>query len=295
MAPYVKPLVDCPPGKDLATKIAHALLGWLNMYQCGYLHGGISIGSVLALEHSEERIAFQLTDVFKSSLQGVTMQMLNEKLAHLGLDQSKETLIPDAASWATKLEQLLEMHDIGTTCEAVIIGGDTAKNWQALFGVWGKEKEVSSRERSGTELFMSANILSSDLTDYIQSPIDDIESFVWVTLYAILKNDEPRSSKERKAANFLERGDRGEALNQYFYDYEKVMNDLVKEWSPAVLELGRLYAMLIMAFSKISEKNGWQDEKEEARYWEVAWHGYALQGVCQSLEFILKYINPPTI
>lgn len=123
-------------------------LGWLNVYQHGFLHRDISIGNVLAFDNAEERNPFELTDAFRSSLGGVTMQMLNDKLADLGLDQSDAVLIPDAPSWATRLEQLLETHNIRTTCAAFVIDGDMAKDWKGLFADWGKEKEVSSRERS---------------------------------------------------------------------------------------------------------------------------------------------------
>lgn len=47
-------------------------------------------------------------------------------------------------------EKLLEKYNIGATCVAVIGESDTAKNWNALFRAWDKEKEkeVTRRERS---------------------------------------------------------------------------------------------------------------------------------------------------
>lgn len=117
------------------------------MYQHGLLHRDVSIGNVLAFEEPEQREAFKLCADFKASFGGVTMQMLNDKLGQLDLDQSEDILIPDAASWATELEQLLAVHKIGTTCKAFIIDEDLAKNWKALFRSWGEEKEAIIRER----------------------------------------------------------------------------------------------------------------------------------------------------
>lgn len=145
------------------------------MYQHGLLHRDISIGNILALEKPEERERFQLTANFKASLAGVNMQMLNDKLKELGLVQSKYVLIPDAASWAIKLEELLASHNVDTTCVAFIIDGDMAKNWKSLFSNWRKEKEVSRRERSVSVCQPST---SPQVTDVLRE-----RSCLWQTIY----------------------------------------------------------------------------------------------------------------
>lgn len=131
-------------------------LGWLNVYQDGFLHRDVSIGNVLASKEKEQREAFRLTDEFKASLGEVTMPMLNDKLEQLGLEQTELILIPDAASWATKLEQLLVSHNIDTTCMAFITDGDLAKDWKRLFENWRKEKELMGRDRCvSSEAYLS--------------------------------------------------------------------------------------------------------------------------------------------
>lgn len=76
------------------------------------------------------------------------MQLLNDKLKQLVLKQIDLMLIPDAASWATELEQLLVSHGIGTSCMALIIDGDLAKDRKSLFQTWREGKESTGRERS---------------------------------------------------------------------------------------------------------------------------------------------------
>lgn len=251
-----------------------------------------------------------MTADFKASLGGVTMQMLNDKLEQLGLKRTNLVLIPDAASWATKLEELLAAHNVDTTCVAFIIDGDMAKNWKTLFSNWRKEKEVSRRERSvsvyqsstspqvtdfpqGTELFMADNLLSDELKDYIQSPADDIESFFWVTLYAILRNVDC-VQQDRDLGDKFELGFRSEALISYnkrvLYP-EPVMNLLMRKWHQKIMDFGGMYLGFAQVCSAISGEKGWLSEEEEAKYWEAAWHGYALQGVCESLECIFAYID----
>lgn len=57
-------------------------------------------------------------------------------------------LIPDSASWATKLEELPVSHNVGASCMLFIIGGDLAKDWKSLFQTWREGKESTGRERS---------------------------------------------------------------------------------------------------------------------------------------------------
>lgn len=140
---------------------------------------------------------------------------------------------------------------------------------------------------------MADNLLSDELKDYIQSPADDIESFFWVTLYAILRNVETRSVQDRHLGDKFELGFRSEALASYGKRVwpEPVMNLLIRDWHREVWEISAMYQCFVRVCSAISAQGGWLSEEEEVRYWEVAWHGYALQGVCQSLELILAYVD----
>lgn len=72
------------------------------------------------------------------------------------------------------------------------------------------------------------------------------------------------------------------------------MNLLIRDWHRKIWEISAMYQDFVRVCSAISAQGGWLSEEEEVRYWEVAWHGYALQGVCQSLGLILAYIDGST-
>lgn len=142
---------------------------------------------------------------------------------------------------------------------------------------------------------MSRNLLFNLLQPhYIQSPADDIQSFFWVALYAILNNNTVgHSAIERRAAEELELDNRREAL-ELFLDQngpDRPLHKLFRDWREKVYDLGRMYSFLVDALTSIDAEKGWTNAEEEAQYWEAAWHGYALQGVCESLELIFEYID----
>lgn len=138
---------------------------------------------------------------------------------------------------------------------------------------------------------MSGNLVDRTNNEYIQSPIDDIESFIWVTLFAKLNNTIIYPSpKEKMWAEDFESDKREETLRNFSSGglFQAGMNLLMRKWRIVISDLAADYSALVEAFSMISgKKNGWENEEEEAKFWKVAWHGYALQGVCQSLELIL--------
>lgn len=141
---------------------------------------------------------------------------------------------------------------------------------------------------------MSGNLVDRTNNEYIQSPIDDIESFIWVTLFAKLNNSIiAPSPKEKMWAEDFESDKREETLRNFGSGglFQAGMNPLLEKWSSVLRRLSGEYNNLVDALSMIGAKKGWKNEREEAKYWEAAWHGYALQGVCESLELILKYID----
>lgn len=144
---------------------------------------------------------------------------------------------------------------------------------------------------------MSNNLINEGpgRVDYIQSPVDDIESFVWVTLYAKLySNVVPPSPMERIWAEDIESDKRNReyVMNRFGSQCVQAgMNILMRKWRLAVSDLTADYSALVDALTSISAVKGWKNAEEEAQYWEVAWHGYALQGVYQTLELLLPYMN----
>lgn len=145
---------------------------------------------------------------------------------------------------------------------------------------------------------MSGNLVDRTNNEYIQSPIDDIESFIWVTLFAKLNNSIiAPSPKEKMWAEDFESDKREETLRKFGSGglFQAGMNPLLGKWSSVLRRLSGEYKNLVDAFSMIGAKKGWKSEEEEAQFCKAAWLGYALQGVCESLELIFKYIDKSKI
>ena len=131
--------------------------------------------------------------------------------------------------------------------------------------------------------------MNEEIDNYIQCPSDDIESFFWVFVWAILKNstvDHPK--RVQKYAEMFENGSRTVAVERYITTERSDMQNIVKVWSGVKSALSRAYIELVYAFTEISEAGLWKDEEEEARYWKAFWHGLALEGVCMSLKALLE-------
>ncbi|KAG7094151.1 hypothetical protein E1B28_007763 [Marasmius oreades] len=137
-----KVVVRCSP---LLESVSHALLGWLVYYQNSFMHPDVSIGNVLRLEPGPAMKTIDIIDPFS-----VTDASLKEH------------------------EQL----GISSECKGILIDGDMATNWKIYL-----DKDHDSHSPSGTDGFMSMDLLWAfeDGLEYLQSPVDDIHSFFWIS------------------------------------------------------------------------------------------------------------------
>lgn len=130
---------------------------------------------------------------------------------------------------------------------------------------------------------MSNNLLSKrGVKEYIQSPADDIESFLWVSLYAMINNPEFSSQFHQDLAEQFESGDRNSALSGFLSTEHGY--GLFNDWHRVKARLSGGYRDVVEYFSVISEEKGWKSDEEEAQYWMAAWHGFALEGVCRTMQ-----------
>ncbi|KAJ7211362.1 hypothetical protein GGX14DRAFT_624497 [Mycena pura] len=147
--------------------ILHGMLGWLSMFLKGFLHRDVSIGNLLALQDAIEMEPFKIdsSDELSTLVHGLNI----EGLPNLNLvDQAR------------RLERLIGELDIGNKCSGFIIDGDHAARWEQSFG------SPHDGTRSGTAEFMSNRLLDSIVhgRPYLQSPLDDIQSFYYVAQWA---------------------------------------------------------------------------------------------------------------
>ncbi|KAJ6630935.1 hypothetical protein B0H10DRAFT_1773360 [Mycena sp. CBHHK59/15] len=176
----------CAKSSDaLCMALVHALLGWLNFYQWGFMHRDISIGNVLLTKAVVSSKPFAIVETILTAIyppaKGSSSDVGNLASAlkdtHIQESPARET--------AEEIMALLRKLQVSAEYTAFITDGDMAVNWKTYF-----DNEHNRETRSGTPEFMSLSLqyaMDQDLR-YIQSPIDDIESFFWLALWAVLFN-----------------------------------------------------------------------------------------------------------
>ena len=136
---------------------------------------------------------------------------------------------------------------------------------------------------------MSDNVLTEE-GNYIQSPSDDIESFFWAFFWAVLQNNTTsHSDRERKYADMFKNGLRRRALHRYI-DLEAggVLHAIVSKWEQARSRMSGLYMYFSESLTALAKAGHFENMEEEARYWKLAWHVLALEGVYTSLKIPLE-------
>ncbi|KAL0957668.1 hypothetical protein HGRIS_001449 [Hohenbuehelia grisea] len=115
---------------------------------------------------------------------------------YLHRDVSNGNIIVLREAELRKIPSVLSSVVQSRECIAVLIDGDVAKKWGSV---------EQSTHRSGTLPFLSARV--ADLWDLempvSHTPIDDLESFIWVLLYELLRWTLKRTPIERRWWNEL--------------------------------------------------------------------------------------------
>ncbi|KAG6852183.1 hypothetical protein C0991_002308, partial [Blastosporella zonata] len=181
-------LEECDTPWDLSVCLLHGMLGWLSYYQAGYFHRDVSIGNILKLKKPASREAFRVsTDKILAPL-----TELADTQPYKDLQTSADTLksqIQKIRDWGEN-EGSVEVQD----CKAILTDCDMAAE---VIGYFSKEHDGSI---SGTPEFMSieARLALECGRAYVQSPIDDMESFYWTAVWATLNNAKFPSTTERE-------------------------------------------------------------------------------------------------
>ncbi|KAJ7903406.1 hypothetical protein B0H14DRAFT_3679709 [Mycena olivaceomarginata] len=176
-------------------------LGWLSVYKAGYMHRDIGIGNVLLAE----RKWFPATvcpRVFKQDFDR------NSAARRIHGPCSSSNPESNAITFAKDIQAV----------------GRNTPGRDGMYGVhhgWRHGSKLGDilrrlprpRNRSGTPEFMSLGLHDAMVedTEYLQSPLDDLESFFWLACWAVLFNDcktnEKRSKVETKWQQSLRNAD----------------------------------------------------------------------------------------
>ncbi|KAJ7229055.1 hypothetical protein GGX14DRAFT_346042 [Mycena pura] len=161
-------LVQAKSPLFLFEAILHAMLGWLSMFQSGFLHRDISIGNLLGLQDLVQMEEFKLDDELVTLMERLNVQ------EHPQLNFAEQI---------TRIRKLLGELRIGDKCSGFVIDGDHAVRWQESFN------SHHDGTRSGTVEFMSVELLRSiGRGPYLHSPVDDMYSFYYVAQWAAAFN-----------------------------------------------------------------------------------------------------------
>ena len=135
---------------------------------------------------------------------------------------------------------------------------------------------------------MSNNAIN-ERANYIQSPADDIESFFWVFFWAVLQNNTANHSERvRRCADMFKNGLRADAFLRYIDSGGSILHAVVVKWGQVRSHLSRLHLYFTDSLTALGEAGHFGNTEEEARYWKLAWHVLALEGVCTSSKILLQ-------
>ncbi|KAJ7639183.1 hypothetical protein FB45DRAFT_422193 [Roridomyces roridus] len=159
---------------SLMTGILHALLGWLSLFQAGFLHRDITIGNVMALLHPVKS-KFTVDYALLGPEARKVLSELRETSAHIGYYDVEEQ--------AKRLETLLAQLDVGAEARAFLVDSDLTTNWYEF-------PDALSYPRMGTAEFMSPPLLQSMEKEraYLHSPEDDLMSTAFVAQWAAVSH-----------------------------------------------------------------------------------------------------------
>ncbi|KLO08115.1 hypothetical protein SCHPADRAFT_620372 [Schizopora paradoxa] len=185
--PFHSPLINIP------------LAGWLALYLSGYMHGNISIGNVFLLSSPITRERFNMDNA------RIPWEILKgrefENVPQAVKDRFRDVPKPSITDVDKTLETIKEIEDLACElgisihcqCKALLSDDDLSVYLPTYL-----TQEHSAPSISGTFEFMSyfarMGYEEGDIVDrnrlYFQNPLDDLESFLWVGVWACFFNNQ---------------------------------------------------------------------------------------------------------
>ena len=154
---------------------------------------------------------------------------------------------------------------------------------------------LCSRQSQGTPEFMSRALLKTG-EDYLHSPVDDLESCFWVSVWSVFFNKDEankkhRSDREKRIQDSLDKSDKEGAmlLISMLRVKGEEHSNITRRFQPVLRDW----------WTKVRHRNEeWMDQVVEKapgnagkEYYLPYFHRFALQGVLQALKVLEKYWN----
>ncbi|KAF7316189.1 hypothetical protein MIND_00137100 [Mycena indigotica] len=296
-------LVLCETPWLLAMSVLHGMLGWLGMFQLGFLHRDPSMGNILRLQKAAKMAPFKLDHTlveFNSADNG-----LAEMIDQLTLGGKNKPIIDlNYAMHSRRITQLLGTLDVESEVLGFIIDGDNAVKWHEF----GSPRNAT---RSGTFEFMSMALrqtLESD-TDHLHSPVDDLHAQFYVTQWAAAYHrdaDAPSRPELREKSRYADAlrqkltRDRETATNtiaQLSSDddrdlerYGRFLCDcapLLARWNAKLSDLRRTYKATRIKIYKLFDED--KDKDKQEKLMRLLFMTFAYCGVADFMEVLAEW------
>ncbi|KAJ3805956.1 hypothetical protein F5876DRAFT_81210 [Lentinula aff. lateritia] len=286
-------LENCTSAFELMECLLHSMLGWLNLYQHGFLHRDISIGNLLKLKSEAISLRKDFSAlpvgnlILPSSTRDIgSLNSFPKLLAVVKNDKHRRSI----ADIACKIHDHAKVLTSGAGCKAIWTDGDMGADMAGYF------ESAHDGTMSGTPQFMSTGLLYAEFDNEIQSPADDIESFLWVGLWSTLRNTKfPKSAKkeirwsqsiakgyafrETTAINIQEAlGIIIKGVPEPYSNMFRTMAPIWSEWFDAIRRIRKDWIL------DWSETN--QDDSEDVN---LLFHSFAYRGVLDFIEIFQKH------
>ncbi|KZV61591.1 hypothetical protein PENSPDRAFT_759329 [Peniophora sp. CONT] len=281
-----KPLTACEDGKELSECILHAMLGWIHWFWAGFLHRDICIGTILRLDHPVECRPFvvpSLDELFKP-FDGLASlaDPASEGPPNLSGDSQADVFkLRDEVDGCRKtLERRVQELGLSQTCRAVLLDSDGAVDLRGSDYF----KDKCPERIVGTPQFRSTQFSAAvaDGRSYLQSPVDDLESFVWTALWALVYHAEQKDRVRWREVLYVG-GDRTSVLDEV-----QTLTLLNEDSGPILCNVGPVLDRLFQSLKRI--RNQWiidnhaVDQSDiphvkQAVRKQLLFHKYALRGL----------------
>ena len=142
----------------------------------------------------------------------------------------------------------------------------------------------------------------ADKEDYLQSPIDDLESFYNVFLWAVLHNKDSQEAlsasaretwcRDKLSGSVDARGYAQRALQREVptAPIVKQLHGIIRAWGMTQVGLQEKYDVIKSKYGEVAaNKSFGQDGTTEQVYWKWAWNLIAYEGVQRIVEIIYSY------
>lgn len=259
---------------------------------------------------SQKKFSFDVEEVLRK-----TASKSSEAAHSSGNDnplaQKKDKLIKRIMADAKSVEELILRSGLSrNSTQAFIMDFDLGASWVGYFTADHSAGSISVSHFNWLDLFLllivafnfcqgthpfmsvpSAEALKRG-RPYLQSPVDDIESFYWVTLYSIVQNStSPRSELDNELQDTFNTEGRSEALQIF----ANAKSDMGYCQLTRILSASRLLKKLEGMNEALRDQ--WNEDRAEVvapnmhdiRAWELCYHAGAIGGLLGILQILIDF------